>query len=197
MRDQSNAHLREQCSIKINDDDVEKGIVMAVLLKKEIKKDRLISIDPSINNMGLAIWDLPTKKLLVHVLVHPKKYYTANEYDKSFSMLAQVRSYMTTYRVNRIIMEIPEYWAVGGFQARETGSMTKLMFVCGMIYSLRDQLEELKLVTPREWKGQLPKKVVEVRLRDHYLPHGVDLTQINDNVMDGISIGHFYIYGSV
>lgn len=161
------------------------------------KPERLISIDPSINNLGMAIWNIPDKKLLGHMLMHPEKTHKGNEYDKSLSMYNQTRGWIEKYGVNRMIMEIPEVWAVAGFQARETGSMTKLMFVCGMLYSLRNDLDELKLVTPRDWKGQLPKEVVANRLNEHYLKLGLDLTKLDANVADGIEIGHYYLFGGV
>lgn len=161
------------------------------------KKERLISIDPSINNLGIAVWDLTTQKLLMWQLVHPTVDKRSNEFEKSHSMLLQIKHWMQIYGVNRIISEVPEHWAVAGFQARETGSIAKLMFVCGMIYSLRDSLEEMRLVVPREWKGQLPKKVVANRLKDDYVPYEIDMTKLNENVMDAIGIGHFYIHGGV
>src|SRR5574337_1743860 len=119
------------------------------------KKVRLMSIDPSINNLGMAIWDMPSKVLLFHKLIHPLKDAKQDEYEKSWSMLQQLKQWKQTYGVNRIICEVPEHWAVAGFQARETGSIAKLCFVCGMIYSLRDEVEEFTLVVPRGWKGQL------------------------------------------
>ena len=161
------------------------------------KKERLISIDPSINNVGMAIWDLTESKLLMWKLVHPVIGKRDNEFEKSHSILTQIKQWKQTYGVNRIISEVPEHWAVAGFQARETGSIAKLMFVCGMIYSLRDELEEMRLVVPREWKGQLPKKVVANRLKEDYVPYNIDMTALNENVMDAIGIGHFYIHGGV
>lgn len=167
---------------------------MMTLVKK---KDRLMSIDPSVNNLGMAIWDINEKNLLLWKLLHPEVGQRRNEFDKSLSMLNQVKQWIQTYAVNRIIMETPEHWVVGGFQARETGSMTKLAFVCGMLCSLVNELEEFKVVTPAEWKGQLPKEVVANRLKDHYIPFGVNLTEIDANVADAIEIGHFYLYGDV
>jgi hypothetical protein len=163
----------------------------------EKKKQRLISIDPSVNNLGIAAWDLGSKKLLMYKLLHPLKDSKDDEFDKSYSMLCQIKQWKEVYGVNRIILEVPEHWAVSGFHARETGSIAKLMFVCGMIASLVDVVDEFKLVTPRQWKGQLPKEVVANRLKDHYLPLGVDLASINENVADAIEIGHYYIYGRV
>ena len=164
------------------------------LVKKRI---RLLSIDPSINNLGMAIWDVGSKELLLYKLVHPEIGHRQDEYKKSLSMLNQLKTWIQVYGVNRMMMEIPEHWAVAGFAARETGSIAKLMFVCGLLYSLVQELEEVKLVTPRGWKGQLSKEVVANRLQDHYIPLGVDLTKIDANVADAIEMGHFYLYGCV
>lgn len=164
---------------------------------KTVRPHRLMTIDPSINNLGMAIWDIPTQALLLWKLVHPKPDCRKNEYEKSVSMCDQLREWAKTYAVTEVLMEVPEHWAVGGFEARETGSIAKLCLVVGLIYSLRDSLEELKIVKPHEWKGQLPKEVMENRLRDDYLAIDVDLSQLNANIVDAIGIGHFYIHGSV
>lgn len=161
------------------------------------KKNRLMSIDPSINNVGMAIWDMDSKTLLMHKLVHPKIGYRGNEYEKSWSILEQAKEWIQTYTVNHMILEVPEHWAVGGFEARETGSIAKLSFVCGLLFSLKGQLEEMQLVVPRGWKGQLPKKVVAARLKDEYIKYDIDMTELNENVMDAIGIGHFRLWGSV
>ena len=161
------------------------------------KYNRLLSCDPSINNLGMAIWNIPDKKLLGHMLMHPEKTHKGNEYDKSLSMYNQMKRWIEKYSVNRVIMENPEHWAVAGFQARETGSMVKLSFVCGMLYSLKNELDELKLVTPREWKSQLPKDVMANRLYEEYIKYGFDLRELDANVADAIGLGHFYLWGSV
>ena len=171
---------------------------MTVLEKKIVKKkQRLISIDPSINNLGMCIWDLHTGSILLYKLVHPIIGMRENEFNKSKSMLDQLKQWIQTYGVNRMIMEVPEHWAVGGFQARETGSMTKLSLVVGFIYSLVYDLEQVQLVTPAGWKGQLSKEVMVNRLYDEYIQKGIDLRKMDSNVADSIGIGHYFINGSV
>jgi hypothetical protein len=168
-----------------------------------IKKNRLLSCDPSINNCGIAIWDIDSKKLLLWKLVHPKPNCRNNEYAKALSISDQLREWARTYVVNHIILEVPEHWAVGGFEARETGSIAKLCFVCGLIYGMQYDMEEFILVAPRGWKGQLPKHVVANRLQADYILYGIDMTgevtgtKMNENVMDAIAIGHFKLFGSV
>lgn len=160
------------------------------------KKERLISIDPSINNVGIAIWELPNG-LMMHRLLHPKVNARESEYDKSLSILDQIKEWIKAYGVNRMILEVPAHWAVAGFEARETGSIAKLCLVVGLIYSLKHDLDELRIVKPHEWKGQLPKEVMVNRLKEGYVPIGIDLEKINPNVADAIGIGHFYLFGSV
>lgn len=165
---------------------------------RQVKKNRLMSLDPSINNCGMAIWEMGSKTLLARALLHPKKGNKNNEYDKSESILEQIRAFLSTYGITHMILEVPEHWAVGGFEARETGSIAKLCFVCGMIYSLKNQMEEFQLVVPRAWKGQLKKEIVANRLKDEYIQkYDFDMTEIDANVMDAIGIGHFKLFGRV
>lgn len=177
---------------------------MAIAIREPIKKNRLMSIDPSINNLGMAIWDIPSKTLLMWKLVHPKPHCRNNEYAKSLSMSDQLREWAKAYVVNQMILEVPEHWTVGGFEARETGSIGKLCFVCGLIYGMQYDMEEFELVVPRGWKGQLPKDVMANRLQEEYLQkYGIDMngtvtgTKLNENVADAIGIGHYKLFGSV
>jgi hypothetical protein len=158
---------------------------------------RLMSLDPSINNLGMAIWDAPKKEVIMYTLVHPTKDAKDNEFDKSLSMLRQVKKQIQAYAVDGIIMETPETWAVAGYQARETGSMTKLAFVCGMLCSLCEEVGFYRVVIPREWKGQLSKEVMCNRLEKHYLARKIDLLNMDSNIADAIGIGHFQLYGRV
>lgn len=163
-----------------------------------------MSIDPSINNLGMAIWDIATKKLVLWKLVHPKVDRRKNEYEKALSMSDQLREWSKIYVVNHMVLEVPEHWAVGGFEARETGSIAKLCFVCGLIYGMQYSMETCELVSPRGWKGQMPKGVMANRLQEEYLSqYDIDMNgeatgkKLNENVSDAIGIGHYKIFGSV
>ena len=119
-------------------------------------------------------------------------------------MSDQLREWARTYAVNHMILEVPEHWAVGGFEARETGSIAKLCFVCGLIYGMQYDMESFELVAPRGWKGQMPKAVVSNRLKKEYwTKYQIDLTgeftekKLDENVADAIGIGHFKLFGSV
>jgi len=119
-------------------------------------------------------------------------------------MSDQLREWSKTCVVNHMILEVPEHWAGGGLEARETGSIAKLSFVCGLLYSMQYDMETCVLVAPRGWKGQLPKGIMANRLKvEYWTKYQIDLTgeyagrKLDENVADAIGIGHYKLYGSV
>lgn len=149
----------------------------------------ILSIDPSINFCGYAIHknkDLYECKLLRSLSVHKdfidKSKYMVNNLKDTVSKLLALKGKVI------IITEIPQYWGVAGFMARESGAIAKLMFLCGMIVSISNTVITL---TPQDWKGQLPKDVVNNRLRKIYPT--INIAKLNHNIVDAIGIGNFYI----
>jgi hypothetical protein len=161
----------------------------------------LMAIDPSINNLGVAIF--AGKKLVGAELLHPEKIYKSEEhYVRSYSLFLQNKQYIKDFEVEKIICELPEYWAVGGYAARESGAIFKLTFICGMIYTLFSKDFVVEFVVPRAWKGQLPKDVVRYRLTSHYVKKTKDYTsdeweKLDHNVVDAIGVGHWKTFGRV
>jgi len=148
---------------------------------------KIITIDPSINFTGYAIYN--DTKLNNYGLLNPKLNNTFNEeyIDKSFSIFSQIKSKYKKEKIDKIILEVPEHFGVSGYLARESGSIFKLTFLCGMICSLK----EVITVPPRGWKGQLPKHVMRNRFIKKF-PQ-LDIENINHNVLDAIGIGIWYI----
>lgn len=157
---------------------------------------KLISIDPSINYMGIAVFTGKglTWQLTLHELLQPKT--TSDDYiEKSWSMYLQVRIILEEHEVDKIILEVPDNFGVAGYHARESGSIQKLTFVCGIMYSLR-VYTKIQTVLPRQWKGQLSKEATYNRMNKLKL-YNFDFHQINNNISDAICIGHWAIYGKV
>lgn len=156
----------------------------------------IMSIDPSINNCGAAIFNdkkLIFNKLLVSYNIKViKKQEHKEKFDyicKSESIVEQIKMCMDDYNVDMLILEVPEYWKVGGYESRESGAMFKLTFLCGMICGIKNNTITY---TPSDWKKQLPKDVVNIRLRKYY--PDVNIVSTDHNVVDAIGIGHFHIY---
>lgn len=151
----------------------------------------IMSVDPSINFCGFAIHD--EQGLLAHTLLTPNK--TDEDYvQKSrtiFSVIKNIHNDVFVENGNKdvvIVLECPEYWKVAGHAARESGSIFKLTFLCGMIATINDSVV---IVTPSGWKGQMSKDVVNRRLRATY--PNVNIEKTNHNVVDAIGIGRWYI----
>ena len=154
-----------------------------------------MGIDPSINDCGVSVFD--GKKCVFYKLLHPTK--DSKEFQtKSLSLFADIIQLLDQFNVKHIILEIPEYWGTAGFIARESGSLFKMSFLCGMIYTVNLYGETtVSLITPRKWKGQMPKEVCRNRLKKHYISYIPDFMKLNHNIVDAIGLGHYYVHGRV
>ncbi len=155
----------------------------------------VVSIDPSINFCGFAIH--VDGVLSGHALL------TSNKSDsdyvaKSRTIYSQIKSiyeevdkeYPEESRPKKVlVLEVPTYWKHAGFAARESGSIFKLTFLCGMICTIDDKIVT---TTPDGWKGQLPKEAMNKRMRDDYKDI-VDISKLNHNIVDAIGIGAWFI----
>lgn len=168
-------------------------------------KKILMAIDPSINYCGAAIFDIKTKELLHAELIEPNKITKRDGefYDKAHSVFRRADALREKWEVMYIACELPDHWSVAGHMARESGSITKLSFICGMFYQMRDQVERFVFALPREWKGQLSKDVMKNRIEKTYVGKKNwqydkdEWVKLNHNICDAIGIGHWSLYGRV
>lgn len=153
-----------------------------------------VSVDPSINNCGIAIYI--DNELKTYDLLHPSKENLDSTYlVKARDMCNKIRAiYLKVKEIDSkvvLVTEIPEHFGTSGYIARETGSVFKLTFVCGMIYGIADNVVPYQ---PSKWKGQVSKEVIRNRLvRD--FPDNKDIATLDHNIVDAIGIGYKYIYG--
>ncbi len=164
----------------------------------------LLAIDPSVNNCGIAVFNMKTKELLDAILIHPDKIAKRDGefYDKAFSIFNKVRTIHEKCHVTEVVCELPDHWSVAGFHARESGSIEKLAFMCGLFYALRNDVEKFVYTLPRGWKGQLSKDVTKNRIERDYAGKGKHYTKeewvkLDHNVCDAIGIGHWKLHGRV
>lgn len=167
------------------------------MAKKGRKSEYVISIDPSINACGYAIHEVSTGKLVDYGLISPKHAMRAkdklNDYlSKSRYVMDQVKELLDAYDNIELVTEVPDHWGAQGYEARESGSIYKLTFVCGMICALS---KDVMTYLPREWKGQRSKDVMRRRLGKFFKDEKIklDVDEINHNVLDAIQIGRHHI----
>lgn len=165
---------------------------------------KLMAIDPSINFCGVAVFDIASKKLDDAILIKPAKITQRDGefYDKAFSVYTKVAQIQKECNIWQVACELPDHWSVAGYMARESGSITKLAFVCGLLYGIRNDVDKFIFTLPRGWKGQLSKEVLRNRIAPTYAGKGKHYTteewkDIDHNVADAIGIGHWRLYGRV
>jgi len=164
----------------------------------------MMAIDPSINFCGVSIFEIKKRELIDAVLVKPEKIVIRDGewYDKAFSIFNQVNLLRKKHGLVAIACELPDYWSVAGYMARESGSITKLSFMCGLFYGMRNDVDRFVFALPREWKGQLSKDVVRNRLEPHYVKNEKKYSKeewkkLDHNILDSIGIGHWSLFGRV
>jgi len=169
----------------------------------KIQYRKLLTVDPSINACGVAIFDIKSKQLDDAILVAPDKLAKSGEwYDKASSVANKVKAIQARCHVTEIVVELPDHWSTAGFAARESGSIEKLAFICGMLYSMRGDVDKFIFTLPRGWKGQLSKDVMKNRIARDYAGKKKHYTEdewkdLDHNVCDAIGIGHWRLFGRV
>jgi hypothetical protein len=74
--------------------------------------------------------------------------------------------------------------------------------MCGLFYSMRNEVSKFVFALPREWKGQLSKDVMKNRIEEYYVREINKYTKaewdaLNHNIVDAIGIGHWCLFGRV
>jgi len=163
---------------------------------KKMIKDIVLSIDPSINYLGYAVQNTtkPKKKRLIdYGLINVGSKMKGTDYIiKARIVFNEIRDLVEDCDSEPlVVLEVPEFWGSAGLLARESGSVFKLTFLCGMICSL----DNVITYTPSKWKGQMPKHVTANRLQEHY--QKINFDTLDHNIADAIGIGHRHIYGEL
>lgn len=137
----------------------------------------IVSIDPGVQHHGIAYW---YNGVLRHAWLQP-------------SHTSLPKSPLVA--VSELVIEIPQTY--GGRSAKgDTNDLIDLAFAAGFIARRINAASVVKM-RPREWKGQVPKKIMIERVRsklkpEETLPAVIALPAqqgLRHNVWDGIGIG--------
>lgn len=162
----------------------------------------MIAIDPGLDGTGWALWsndesltDTPHIPLAVGTARAPREgelaYRCSELWDKIHHQLTAERTYLplvwrraSTY----VFLEIPQHFASSARGiAAQAGAVYALAFLVGF-FAAKFQGCSVIVFTPNEWKGQLPKEVVERRLRKK-LGSSFDTLGIKTHAIDAVGIG--------
>lgn len=126
---------------------------------------RILGIDPGLSGTGWAVLDDGGNLVLSGVLnfTSGKEEWQkrAIKYGKVVGEICKVAM------VDLVGIEYPAFFnSAGGTMVAKKGDLLKLTFLVGIIYSYvrRHQGIKVLLVPVNEWKGQLPKEIVVMRI---------------------------------
>ena len=128
---------------------------------------RTLYIDPGLGGTGFAFFTKKGEPPHCSGVWQAGRAGTLNE--RCERITKALASIITHWNVERVVIEFPEVYQSGVSHAATTkGDLFKLVYLIGgMGQVARDLCEhhDPDLITPRDWKGQLPKDVVIKRIQ--------------------------------
>jgi hypothetical protein len=146
----------------------------------------MISVDPGVTGTGYAIWK--ERRLLDVGTLHFRKEQT-NWLDRARTVVGLLEHIMASCALTTFVIEYPNFMqGSGGRMVAASGDLVKLSVLTGMMVNVGcRQCRNVRLVSPNEWKGQLPKDVCQSRIIKA-MP-GMGMEKISNHAYDAIGIG--------
>ena len=150
-----------------------------------------ICVDPGIVGTGYAVFNqldlTPT-----HFGVLVAKGNGAEWMERVRGIATQFSQILKRHKPGQVILEFQElYPGATSMTSGFRGDLFKLSLatgaMCCVSWEYTGQTPILK--RPREWKGQLPKDIVELRVKKHYEKAGLAFPHIPNHAMDAVGMG--------
>lgn len=156
----------------------------------------LLSVDPSLTNSGWAVFRDGTLAKVGHVPTEPR--------DPLANRVIALANQVTwdRYQVSRLVVEFPRIYP-GPQQKGDQNDLLPLAAIAGAMALVIKQVQgwgspPAEFFHPRQWKGQVPKKVMFARIKKHMTPaelallDGIADRYVGD-VLDAIGLGLWYL----
>lgn len=154
--------------------------------------DVRIALDPGLQGTGLAIWPDATWGEVLSpsevVVFNPVRGLTWEAQGQNHAL--RLQKHLGRRRVVRAYCEVPVFYAssAGGHMAAATGDLVKLSFAVGCLAGAIP-LGRFEGVKVPEWKGQLSKPIVELRIRKILGDICCQHLNIKTHAWDAVGIG--------
>ena len=158
-----------------------------------------LSVDPGLNGTGIAVWYgggfwLNTKMpapISVEVISIPTvvKKQPLEWYERADLYMNRLVPYLAN--ADELWVEFPLFFDdAGGHMVAKKGDLAKLTAYVGMLMNQCTHYGvAYHLFTPNEWKGQMPKDLVERRLKTFLGQAACDRLDIKSHGWDAVGIG--------
>lgn len=159
-----------------------------------LKATSILAIDPGSNGTGVALF-LPreTAPAETRVLTSGAKTWEARCKALLTLLLNLDTTWSRAHGLSRVVIEQPQFFdAAGGHMVARRGDLAKLCMFAGMSYGIF--APRSLLVPVYQWKGQLPKAVVNRRIEERL---GVKACRkFRTHAWDAVGIG-MYVRGDL
>lgn len=149
----------------------------------------LVAIDPGLSGTGWALWD----RNVLHTVgtLYPGR--DDETWDEAGRILASRLSVALIDLLGtasaELHIEFPMLMeSIAGIAANRGGGMLKLAYLVGCITML-PIWTDVHLVTPLQWKGQLPKTIVQDRITATLGAERCEQLNIRSHAWDAVGIG--------
>jgi hypothetical protein len=154
-----------------------------------LDRQYLYTIDPGLSGTGWVEWTPRGKIRRAGVL--QEKLEDANRWwVRGGLMAAKLINILLPLPHSNVVIEFPMYMESVSGLAASKGSTLKLAFLIGCYAeALRKRKCVVQLITPMDWKGQLPKDVVINRVHRFYPKDECEEIGIKSHAYDAVGIG--------
>lgn len=149
----------------------------------------ILAVDPGSNGTGWAILNENDAHVIDFGTVHG---HSTDWHTKSMEILKEMSKIYSRISIGRVYIESPVFMrGHGGYTTASTGSLVKLAALFGALYFTSAMHHITIPVEPSQWKGQLPKKTCNNRIKmilEQKRLYG-NVGRVSTHALDAIGIG--------
>jgi len=155
---------------------------------------RLISIDPGSDGCGVALWSTDDQTLIRAGYIKTEDQHLGLLGGRVITTLRDEWEENNTHVSAHAVVELPKIYDRRTSKA-DPADLIKLATVSGAMAAL---FRSYEFVVPRDWKGQMPKEVVQSRLHrdmpaDAFMRMEPCPKGVRHNVYDAMGIGLWWL----
>lgn len=158
------------------------------------KFKKILTIDPGLSGTGYAYFYEGQLKICRQIIPDPKM----TMEDKAFTIKTMILQAIAYFDIEEVFIEYPKvFGGATNYAIAMRGDIVKLAWLVGYLCGAMRTSKKTRytLLPVNTWKGQLPKNVVENRVRKVY-PVSNDKMKIEGHAIDAVGMG-LYLQGKL
>jgi hypothetical protein len=152
----------------------------------------ILAIDPGLQGTGLALWDRKERLVATAVVTVRGR---SEDWVTRCETIVKMTSMWTRgqgIELDRVVCEMMEHHgSAKSSMIWRSGDLQRTLVLVGMLarWGAANKKALVELIPPSEWKGQLPKRIVEQRINKRLTLPVVKQLGIKTHAYDAVGIG--------